>query len=468
MSRRHRSTTIGAIALSLVATTGVLTFTSSTAHAETTYSEQEGHHGVNTFTNYHNASGVGQSIAPAASVAVSCKVYDPTIVSANPDGYWYRIASSPWNDQYYAPANTFMNGDPWNGPYTHNTDFNVPDCGSIQVPPPVAPTYINGVNVGYPQNAPHNWGGGCVVQDFKGGPYGWVIVGYSHGTQIVRNGMLWGWFDNGGGPGIGCPTNQEHAYSNGVRQDFSVGSMYWTAGMDHAKRVEWRDAPSLLWSGYALTSTRVTGVAGSWTVPSITCSAVAGPSVLGMWVGVDGTQGSNDLVQGGVLASCNSAAAAPTYRLFWQKVPYGNGHSILLGTVRPGDSVAASVAYGLNNSYTISLSVNGHKQAPIRGVFSGGTHTTAECVIEAPLKVDSRGKIAGTVALAGFTSMTFNSCTVSSSGGNGYPLLAATDHGAQLWRYDMNLNGSSSGRLRATPGLPVSAASTWSVFRRSS
>ena len=94
----------------------------------TTWQEQQGHHGVNTFTNPYNASGMGPRIDPAAWVAVSCKVYAPQIVSANPDGYWYRIASAPWSNAYYSPANTFMNGDPWNGPYTHNTDFTVPDC----------------------------------------------------------------------------------------------------------------------------------------------------------------------------------------------------------------------------------------------------------------------------------------------------------------------------------------------------
>ncbi len=90
--------------------------------------EQQGHNGVNTFANYHNASALGPRVDAASSVQVSCKVYDPTIASVNPDGYWYRIANSPWNNQYYAPANTFMNGDPWGGPYTHNTDFSVPDC----------------------------------------------------------------------------------------------------------------------------------------------------------------------------------------------------------------------------------------------------------------------------------------------------------------------------------------------------
>jgi hypothetical protein len=94
-----------------------------------TWAEQETpNHPVNTFTNYHNASGQGPAIAAGQWVQVSCKVYDPTIRSVNPDGYWYRIASSPWNNAYYSPANTFMNGDPYGGPYTHNTDFNVPNC----------------------------------------------------------------------------------------------------------------------------------------------------------------------------------------------------------------------------------------------------------------------------------------------------------------------------------------------------
>lgn len=93
-----------------------------------TYAEQEGSHGANTFTDPYNASGMGPKIPAAAWVQVVCKVYAPQIQSANPDGYWYLIATSPWNSAYYAVANTFMNGDPWGGPYTHNTDFNVPDC----------------------------------------------------------------------------------------------------------------------------------------------------------------------------------------------------------------------------------------------------------------------------------------------------------------------------------------------------
>jgi hypothetical protein len=55
-------------------------------------------------------------------------MYAPHMQSANPDGYWYRLAPGPWNIAGYAAANTFMNGDPCNGPYTHNTDWNASNC----------------------------------------------------------------------------------------------------------------------------------------------------------------------------------------------------------------------------------------------------------------------------------------------------------------------------------------------------
>lgn len=94
-----------------------------------TWREQQGSRGANTFSNPYNASGQGPRVEAMSWVDVSCKVYAPQIASANPDGYWYRIASAPWNNAYYAVANTFWNGDvPGQKPYTHNTDFNVPDC----------------------------------------------------------------------------------------------------------------------------------------------------------------------------------------------------------------------------------------------------------------------------------------------------------------------------------------------------
>jgi serine/threonine protein kinase len=107
-----------------------VTTTTTTPPKKTTVSEQAGASGAATFTNYHNASGVGSRLAAAQWVEVTCKVLDTTIPSVDPDGYWYRIASSPWNNAYYAPANSFKNGDPWTGTITnpHNTDYSVPNC----------------------------------------------------------------------------------------------------------------------------------------------------------------------------------------------------------------------------------------------------------------------------------------------------------------------------------------------------
>jgi hypothetical protein len=84
--------------------------------------------GVPTFADYADASDPGPVIPFGQVVQVACKLYDPSLPSTNPGGYWYRIGSSPWDDSYYAVANTFLNGDPPGGPYTHNYDPAVRNC----------------------------------------------------------------------------------------------------------------------------------------------------------------------------------------------------------------------------------------------------------------------------------------------------------------------------------------------------
>lgn len=96
-----------------------------------TWHAQQGRHGADTFTNYINASGMGPKIPANSWVEVLCKVLpQSTIASAYPDGYWYRIASPPWNGNYFAVANTFWNGDTPSTPQSqwHNVDYAIPDC----------------------------------------------------------------------------------------------------------------------------------------------------------------------------------------------------------------------------------------------------------------------------------------------------------------------------------------------------
>ena len=91
--------------------------------------ETAGSGGASTYLNPHTLSQPGKSVGPGEVVEVACKVYAPEPPSVKPDGYWYRLASPPWNNRYYAPANSFWNGDiPGQRPYTHNTDWHVHDC----------------------------------------------------------------------------------------------------------------------------------------------------------------------------------------------------------------------------------------------------------------------------------------------------------------------------------------------------
>jgi len=90
--------------------------------------EQAGAGGARTFVVPAGADD-GPRVRPNQHVTVACKVYKPEPESVMPDGYWYRLASPPWRGRYYAPANSFWNGDRHSHrPYTHNTDFAVPDC----------------------------------------------------------------------------------------------------------------------------------------------------------------------------------------------------------------------------------------------------------------------------------------------------------------------------------------------------
>ncbi len=82
--------------------------------------------GISTFKDYENASGEGQEIKEGEVVYVTCKIFAPEIPSVELEGYWYRIHSSPWNEEYYAVANSFLNGGGIGNPVY--VDPKVPDC----------------------------------------------------------------------------------------------------------------------------------------------------------------------------------------------------------------------------------------------------------------------------------------------------------------------------------------------------
>lgn len=93
------------------------------APAPTTYPETVG--GVShTWTDYEDAGGTeGPEIANQQTVRISCRLTGFKVQDGNT--WWYRIAQSPWDDQYYVSADAFYNNGTSGGSLA-NTPFYDP------------------------------------------------------------------------------------------------------------------------------------------------------------------------------------------------------------------------------------------------------------------------------------------------------------------------------------------------------
>jgi hypothetical protein len=84
---------------------------------------------AHTWTNYTNAGGTqGPSVGTQQTIEIACKVQGFQVADGNT--WWYRIASSPWNSQYYVSADAFYNNGQTSGSLrgTPFADGNVRDC----------------------------------------------------------------------------------------------------------------------------------------------------------------------------------------------------------------------------------------------------------------------------------------------------------------------------------------------------
>lgn len=86
---------------------------------------------THTWTDYSDAGGSeGPSIPGNDTVAITCVVKGFTVADGN--DWWYEIASSPWDNTYYASADAFYNNGSTSGSLrgTPFVDPAVPVCGS--------------------------------------------------------------------------------------------------------------------------------------------------------------------------------------------------------------------------------------------------------------------------------------------------------------------------------------------------
>ena len=151
------------------------------------------------------------------------------------------------------------------------------------------------------------------------------------------------------------------------------------------------------WSGYAATggSGAYSSVSASWTVPSVTCSQTAYSS---FWVGLDGYN-SSTVEQTGTDSDCSGST--PTYYAWYEMYPKFPVN--LTNTVKPGDSMSASVSAGSNQSFTLVISDSTqHWTFQVTKKSSNAKRSSAEVIAEAP---SSSG---GVLPLADFGTVNFS------------------------------------------------------------
>ena len=142
-------------------------------------------------------------------------------------------------------------------------------------------------------------------------------------------------------------------------------------------------AAAFNWSGYADTATRAqtfTKVSGSWTVPSVTCSAE--DQIISDWVGLDGFN-SSTVEQLGTTSWCYKGKAV--YYTWYETYPKG-AHQV--GTaLKPGDKVAASVTRtGTSYAFKLTDSTTSGNNISVTKTCALATckDTSAEWISERP------------------------------------------------------------------------------------
>ena len=131
------------------------------------------------------------------------------------------------------------------------------------------------------------------------------------------------------------------------------------------------------WSGYAK-SGNYTSATAQWVVPSV--SATRSASYSSAWVGIDGFTNSN-LIQTGTESDYYNGSAH--YNAWWEILPAAET-PISSISVRPGDTMTASITKGSGSSWTIKITDASNGQSFTTTQNYTGPGTSVEWIEEAP------------------------------------------------------------------------------------
>jgi hypothetical protein len=171
------------------------------------------------------------------------------------------------------------------------------------------------------------------------------------------------------------------------------GVMLKPGGAAHAtERNGHFQAESTNWSGYAVTGANdaFTSVSANWTQPTATCTSGGRRSsdqYAAFWVGLDGYS-SDSVEQTGSDSDCDGRT--PDYYGWYEMYPADPVY--YTNTVKPGDSMSASVTFSGTDTYTLVLkdSTQGWTQTQ-KISESGFDRSSAEVITEAPCCTASGG-----------------------------------------------------------------------------
>ncbi len=225
------------------------------------------------------------------------------------------------------------------------------------------------------------------------------------------------------------------------------------------------------WAGYAVTGANgsVTQVTGSWTVPSVKCSA-APTGYAAFWVGIDGYT-SSTVEQIGTDSDCVSLNGrqtdVPTYYAWYEFYPAGSYVVEFPHSVQPGDLITAKVSFigqttnprhgGAADQFTATITdvSQQNETFSVTSSVSNAGMSSAEWIAEAPCC--GRGNTVLPLSDFGFVSFSSAGATVSKSTA---PLTSST---ANLQTITM-VDEKSSAVVKAQPtslGSNGSFGVTW-------
>jgi hypothetical protein len=200
-------------------------------------------------------------------------------------------------------------------------------------------------------------------------------------------------------------TNTSHVRPGAAVHAFVPGGTFHSAGRTtHDGR--FTEAESTNWSGYAVTGAdgAFNSVSATWTEPTATCSGRS-DKYAAFWVGLDGYS-SDSVEQTGTDSDCDGST--PDYYGWYEMYPADPVY--FTNTVKPGDSLSASVTFSGTETYTLTLTDSTQDWTQTETINETGLdRSSAEVITEAPCCTNS----GGILPLSDFGTVTYGSSTAN-------------------------------------------------------